>query len=86
MTWAGFIAIIKTWQTTATLVQGFVDAWQAAQLGQINSNYEQRKEEREAIIWAMEQARVAHDIVKMRALNRQLALLDGSGVVPERSV
>lgn len=81
-----FHAFIKTFPMVVKLIQGFVDAWTAQQISTINVNYQEREEERETIIWAMEQARIAHDLVKVRALNRSLAALDSGGVMPTRSI
>lgn len=81
MTWAGIVAFLKTSQILAGLAQQFVDAWQAGQVIILNRTKEEREEEREAIIWAMEEARKARDVVKIRALNRSLAALDGNKVV-----
>lgn len=82
----GLISFIKTIPALVKLVQDFVDAWQKTQIITINVNYQEREEERETIIWAMEEARKAHDIVKIRALNRSLAALDGNKVMREGPV
>jgi len=83
---SSFIAFIKTIPALVKLVQDFVNAWQKAQVTSINVNYQEREEERETIIWAMEEARKARDVVKIRALNRSLAALDGNGVLREGPV
>lgn len=80
---AELYALLKAVPGAIALINKFVDAWDLHRLGQINTHYEQRSEEREAIIWAMEQARLARDVNKLRALNRQLATLDGGGVLPD---
>lgn len=81
MTWAGIVAFLKTSQILASLAQDFVNAWQSAQVIIITRTKEEREEEREAIIWAMEEARKARDPNKLRALNRSLAALDGNQVM-----
>lgn len=86
MTWAGIVAFLKTSQILAGLAQEFVDAWQSAQVIIITRTREEREEEREAIIWAMEEARKNHDSIKLKALNRSLAALDSNGVLPVRPV
>ncbi len=80
MTWAGIVAFLKTSQILAGLAQQFVDAWQAGQVIILTRTREEREEERETIIWAMEEARKLRDVAKIRALNRSLAALDGNGV------
>lgn len=81
MGWTEVIAFIKAFPALVKLVQGFVDSWQKSQVIAIQRNQQEREEEREAIIWAMEEARKARDVVKIRALNRQLAALDGNKVM-----
>lgn len=86
MIWSQIVAVVKAWNLTAGIAQKFVHAWQVAQLSEINNKYDARREEREAIIWAMEKAREFKDTAKLRALNRQLAVLDASGELSTRSV
>lgn len=80
--WTTFISFIKAFPAAVKLIDSFWEAWKKHKVKEINVNYEEREEEREAIIWAMEEARKIRDVTKLRALNRQLAALDGGGVMP----
>jgi len=86
MTWAAIVSFLKTSQILSGLTQDFVNAWQSAQVIILTRTKEEKREERETIIWAMEEARKSHDVVKIRALNRSLAALDSNGVMPARPV
>jgi hypothetical protein len=73
---ASIISFIKAWQTTADLVQRFVEAWLMSQIQDIQNDHSKQIAARSVLIKKIDQARKEKNREELVSLNHALAVLE----------